>query len=92
MYFCSRVDLEILLGKPSRDIQSESQAEQEPGLAGWQESQVPMGFYNTADKQSWQAPGPPGATRLLCKPVWVAVRGERQQLRRARTVCSSRQG
>lgn len=76
MYFCSPVDLEILLVKPRCDIQSESQEEQEPGLAGWQESQVPMGFYNTGDKQCWQAPGPPGETRLLCKPCgwWCAVR------------------
>ena len=91
MYFCSRVDLEILLVKPRRDIQSKS-SRARTGLAGWQESQVPMGFYNTVDKQSWQAPGPPGETRLLCKPVWAVVRGERLQVWRAHMVGSSSPG
>lgn len=89
VYFCSCVGLEILFVKPCCDIQLECQEEQERGLAGWQGSQIPMGFLTRADKQCWQTPGPPGETCSLCKAVWVVVCCEKQQLRCACTVCSS---
>lgn len=46
----SLVGLEILLAKSCWDIQWESLEEQDPGLVGWQGSQVPMGFYNNAGR------------------------------------------
>lgn len=60
VYFCSLVALEIGLVKSCQDIHSESQQEQEPGLAGWPGSPVPMGSLTRASKQCRQTPGLPG--------------------------------
>lgn len=64
-HFCSLVALEIGLVKSCHDIHLESQEEQEPGLAGWPGSQVPMGSLTRASKQCRQTPGLRGSRLIV---------------------------